>query len=164
MTRPAHEEKGILIEEIRSNLEKAKSFVIFEYKGMNASHVENFRKSVIADGGNTKVYKNTLVARAADQLGMTELKSILKGPNAIAFAFEDEMISAKHVGNTAKDIDSVVIKGGYFEGKFVDATQVAALASLPNRDGLLSMLLSVLQAPMRNLAYSLSQVADQKEA
>ena len=87
----------------------------------------------------------------------------LTGPNAIAFSNEDVVAPAKILNDFAKKNDKLEIKAGVIEGAIASEEDVKALAELPSRDGLLSMLLSVLQAPMRNLAAITKAVAEQKE-
>lgn len=94
---------------------------------------------------------------------IAELNEFLTGPNAIAFSNEDVVAPAKVLNDFAKDHEALEIKAGVIEGKLVTLDEVKAIATLPSREGLLSMLLSVLQAPIRNLALATKAVADQKE-
>ncbi len=89
----------------------------------------------------------------------------LTGPNAIAFSADDVVAPAKILNEfaKAKKNEALEIKAGVIEGNIASVEEVKALAELPSREGLLSMLLSVLQAPMRNLALATKAVADQKE-
>ena len=106
------------------------------------------------------VYKNSLVERAVDELGYNELNDILTGPNAIVFS-EDVIAGAKVIAKYAKrHRDILVIKGGIVEGKFVDADGMKEVAKLPGKDGLISMFLSCLQAPIRSFACAVKAVAD----
>ena len=87
----------------------------------------------------------------------------LTGPNAIAFSNEDVVAPAKIFNDFAKKHEALEIKAGVIEGNIATVEEVKALAELPSREGLLSMLLSVLQAPIRNLALATKAVAEQKE-
>jgi len=87
----------------------------------------------------------------------------LTGPTAIAFSTTDAVAPAKILNDFAKKNDALKLKGGVVEGRVIDAEQLKALAELPSRDGLLSMLLSVLQAPMRNFALAVKAVAEKEE-
>lgn len=89
---------------------------------------------------------------------------MLSGPTAIAFSPEDAVAPAKILNDFAKKNDALEIKGGVVEGRVVDVAQIKALAELPSREGLLSMLLSVLQAPVRNFALAVKAVAEKQEA
>src|SRR5699024_5565813 len=110
-----------------------------------------------------KVYKNTLARRAVKDVELEELTDTLVGPTAIAFSEEDVVAPAKILYNFAKDHDSLEIKGGVLEGEVVSLDQIEELSKLPDYNGLVSMLLSVLQAPIRNLAYATQAIADQQE-
>ncbi|TGV08707.1 50S ribosomal protein L10, partial [Mesorhizobium sp. M00.F.Ca.ET.186.01.1.1] len=107
--------------------------------------------------------KNSLTRLATEKESLTELDQYLTGPNALAFSKDDIIAPAKVIAEFAKKNDKLEIKGGVIEGKVVGAEQIHALATLPSREGLLSMLLSVLQAPMRNVALAVKAVAEQKE-
>lgn len=94
---------------------------------------------------------------------MNGLEEVFSGPTAVAFSNEDVVAPAKIIDEFAKTADKLEIKGGIIEGKVASIEEITALAKLPNRDGLLSMLLSVLQAPVRNVAYAVKAVAEKEE-
>jgi large subunit ribosomal protein L10 len=94
---------------------------------------------------------------------LADLNEVLTGPTAIAFSGEDAVAPAKILNDFAKKNDALELKGGVVEGKVVSASEIKALAELPSREGLLSMLLSVLQAPVRNFALAVKAVADKDE-
>ncbi len=110
-----------------------------------------------------EVIKNTYLRRAADKAGYEGLDDVFVGPTAIAFSDEDVVAPARIMAKYAKKIEALEIKGGMIEGKVASLDQINELATLPDHDGLLSMLLSVLQAPVRNVAYAVKAVADSKE-
>ncbi|MNH23543.1 50S ribosomal protein L10 [compost metagenome] len=87
----------------------------------------------------------------------------MTGPTAIAFTTDDAIAPAKILNDFAKKNDALKLKGGVVEGRVVGVDQIKALAELPSREGLLSMLLSVLQAPVRNLALAVKAVAEKEE-
>ena len=139
------------------------STVIVDYRGLSVSEVTELRKQLRDAGVEFKVYKNTLTRRAVEQVELTGLNDFLTGPNAIAFSNEDVIAPAKIINEFAKSHEALEIKAGVIEGNVATVEEVKALAELPSREGLLSMLLSVLQAPVRNLALATKAVADQKE-
>ena len=110
-----------------------------------------------------KVIKNSILRRAAEKAGLEDLASVFVGPSAVAFSNEDVIAPAKILNDFAKDAEALEIKGGAIEGAVASKEEILALATLPNREGLLSMLLSVLQAPVRNVALAVKAVADNKE-
>ncbi len=104
-----------------------------------------------------------MARRAADAVELSDLNDTLVGPTAIAFSNDDVVAPAKILNNFAKEHEALEIKGGVIEGEIATLDQIKELADLPNYDGMVSMLLSVLQAPVRNFAYAAKAIADQKE-
>ena len=159
----AIEMKSQIVTEIADKLKGSVSAVVVDYRGLTVGQVTELRKQLREAGVEFKVYKNTLTRRAVEIAELTDLNESLTGPNAIAFSADDVVAPAKIINDFAKKNDKLEIKAGVIEGKVVDAEGVKALAELPSREGLLSMLLSVLQAPMRNFALATKAVAEQKE-
>ncbi|WP_227874293.1 50S ribosomal protein L10 [Tumebacillus algifaecis] len=157
------EEKVALVNEIAEKLQNSKSTIIADYRGLTVGQATELRKRLREAGIEFRVLKNTMTRRAAEQVNLGEVNQYLTGPNAIAFSTDDVVAPAKILNTFAKEHKALELKAGIVEGKIIGLEEVTALAELPNREGMLSMLLSVLQAPMRNLAYALSQVAEQKE-
>ncbi|MCC3688837.1 50S ribosomal protein L10 [Bacillus cereus] len=157
------ETKQQVVTEIADKLRASKSTIVVDYRGLTVSEATELRKQLREAGVEFKVYKNSLTRRAAESAEMAELNEFLTGPNAIAFSNEDVVAPAKVLNDFAKDHEALEIKTGVIEGKLVTLDEVKAIATLPSREGLLSMLLSVLQAPIRNLALATKAVADQKE-
>ena len=157
------EAKQAVVDEISSKLKSSVSVVVVDYRGLNVSQVTELRKQLREAGIDFKVYKNSMSRRAAEAAGLEGLNEHLVGPNAIAFSTEDVVAPAKILNDFAKKNDKLEIKAGVIEGNVASVEDVKALAELPSREGLLSMLLSVLQAPMRNFALATKAVAEQKE-
>ncbi|MGL4523426.1 MAG: 50S ribosomal protein L10 [Bacilli bacterium] len=159
----AVETKQVVVAEIAEKLRASKTTVVVDYRGLNVGQVTELRKQLREAGVEFKVYKNTLMRRACAEAELTGLDEILTGPSAIAFSNDDVIAPAKIINEFAKKNEALEIKAGIIEGTVSSADDVKALAELPSREGLLSMLLSVLQAPIRNLALVTKAVADQKE-
>lgn len=157
------EAKQAVVTEIADKLKSAATVVVVDYRGLNVSQVTELRKNLREQGVEFKVYKNTMSRRAAEEAGFEGLNEHLTGPNAIAFSNEDVIAPAKVLHEFAKENEALEIKAGVIEGEVANVEEIKALATLPSREGLLSMLLSVLQAPVRNLALAAKAVADQKE-
>ncbi len=153
--------KEELVSHIQDKLKDSSSSVVVEYRGLSVQKVTELRRLLREENIEFKVYKNTMVTRAAEKAGLNDLNEYLTGPNAIAFS-DDAVAPSRILAKFAKKNDKLVLKGGVVEGKVVDATTLKSLATLPNRDGMLSMLLSVLQAPVRGFALAVKAVADQK--
>jgi len=159
----AVEQKKQLVEEIAEKLKNSVSTIVVDYRGLNVAEVTELRKQLREAGIEFKVYKNSLTRRAAEAVDLNGLTEVLTGPNAIAFSNEDVVAPAKILNNFAKEHEALEMKAGVIEGKVSSVEEIKALAELPSREGLLSMLLSVLQAPIRNFALVTKAVADQKE-
>lgn len=159
----AVEQKKQLVEEIAEKLKNSVSTIVVDYRGLNVAEVTKLRKQLREAGVEFKVYKNSLTRRAAEAVDLNGLTEVLTGPNAIAFSNEDVVAPAKILNNFAKEHEALEMKAGVIEGKVSSVEEIKALAELPSREGLLSMLLSVLQAPIRNFALVTKAVADQKE-
>ncbi|MFD0675019.1 50S ribosomal protein L10 [Cohnella sp. GCM10027633] len=151
------------VDVIASKLRESTTTVVADYRGLNVAQVTLLRKQLREAGVDFQVLKNSLVSRAAANVELTELDAILSGPTAVAFS-KDIIAPAKILSDFAKKNEALKVKGGIVEGRYVDAAQIKALADLPSREGLLSMLLSVLQAPMRNVALAVKAVAEKNEA
>lgn len=159
----AIELKKEVVNEIAEKLKSSVSTIVVDYRGLNVAEVTELRKQLREAGIEFKVYKNTLTRRAAEIAELSGLNDVLTGPNAIAFSTEDVVAPAKILNEFAKKHEALEIKAGVIEGNIATVEEVKALAELPSREGLLSMLLSVLQAPIRNFALAAKAVADQKE-
>lgn len=145
------EQKKQHVEEIAEKFSNAKTAVLVDYRGLNVEEVTELRKQLREAGVEYKVYKNTMTRRATEKAGFEELHEVLVGPTAIAFSEEDAVAPAKVIGGFAKEHEALEIKGGIVEGNVATLEQIPKnLSELPYHDGLLSMLLSVLQAPVRN--------------
>ncbi|MCD9026350.1 50S ribosomal protein L10 [Cohnella silvisoli] len=151
------------VEVIATKLRESNCTVVADYRGLNVAQVTQLRKLLREAGVEFQVLKNSLVSRAAANAELSELDAVLTGPTAIAFG-KDVVAPAKILSDFAKKNDALKVKGGVVEGRFVDSTQIKALAELPSREGLLSMLLSVLQAPVRNFALAVKAIAEKNEA
>jgi len=159
----AIEQKKRIVEEITEKLKKSQTTVIVDYRGLNVAEITELRKQLREAGVEFKVYKNTLMRRAAEKAELSGLNEFLTGPNAVAFSEHDPVMPAKILNDFAKKNEKLEIKAGVVEGRLVSISEIKALAELQPREGLLSMLLSVLQAPIRNFALAVKAVADQKE-
>ena len=163
MSEAAIAKKETLVQAAAEKFESAASVVIVDYRGLTVEEVTNLRKQLRDAGVEMKVIKISILSRAAKKVGLDGLDEVFTGPTAVAFSNDDVVAPAKIIDEFAKDAKALEIKGGVIEGKVSSVEQITALAKLPNREGLLSMLLSVLQAPVRNVAYAVKAVAEKNE-
>ena len=163
MNQSINDSKVTVVNEVKEKLESSSSAVVVEYRGLSVKEVTELRRLLMKEGIDFKVYKNSMVERAANELGYSDLAESLKGPNAFAFS-KDAVAPARVLAKFAKKNELLVLKGGVVEGKVVDVATIKTLASLPGREGMISMILGMLQSPVRKFAYAISQVAEQKQA
>lgn len=161
-----HEVKAVVVNEAKEKLEKASSFALVDYKGINVEDVTELRKKFRESGVEYKVYKNTLFKRATGELGLEAVHEHLQGTVAVAFGYGDVVAPAKVLNQFIKEHPktTISVKAGIVEGKLMNADEMKALGDLPSKEILLSMLLGALQGSIRNLAYSLDQIREKKEA
>ena len=78
-----------LVNEIKEKIEKSQSIVFVDNKGLNVAEVTELRKNLRENGVDYKVYKNTMLKRAFNDLGIEGVEEFLAGPTAVAFGIED---------------------------------------------------------------------------
>ena len=148
---------------VAEKMKAAASIVVVDSRGLTVDQDTVLRRNLRESGVEFKVIKNSILTRAAEEAGLEDLKGLFVGPSAVAFSNEDVIAPAKILNDFSKNAEALEIKGGAIEGAVASKEEILALATLPNREGLLSMLLSVLQAPVRNVAYAVKAVAESKE-
>ena len=147
------ERKAGIVSEIKEKFENAKSVVLFDYRGLTVSEVTELRKKLREVGSDYKVYKNTMTSRALDELKI-DLNDYLTGPNAITFG-SDELSIVKILSDFAKDHEKLELKAGVIDGKVAGLEEIKQYASIPSREGLLTMLAGGLMATVRDLSICL---------
>ena len=155
--------KAQQVSEVAEQFKNATSVVVVDYLGITVEQATNLRTELRNAGVQFAVVKNGILSRAAKEAGLEGMDDIFKGPSAVSFSNDDVIAPAKILADFAKKVEALEIKAGVIEGKVSSKEEIEALAKLPNREGLLSMLLSVLQAPVRNTALAFKAVADQKD-
>lgn len=163
MSEAAIAKKQELVEKATVKFQEAAAAVVVDYRGLTVEEVTDLRKQLRDAGIEMRVIKNSILSRAAKAAGLEDMDSVFKGPTAVAFSNDDVVAPAKIIANFAKEAEALEIKGGVIDGKVSSVEEINTLATLPDHDGLLSMLLSVLQAPVRNTALAVKAVAEQKE-
>ena len=154
------EKKSLVVDEIKGKFENAKSVVVFDPRGLNVAEVTELRKALRESGSDYKVYKNTLAKRALDTLNI-DLGSDLEGPKALAFG-TDVIAPIKVLSDFAKKHTALELKIGVVDGAVADQKMLAELASIPSREGLLTMLAGGLIGVVRDLSISLDLLSQQK--
>lgn len=152
------------VSEIKDLLAKSNIVIVWDYLGLSATEISSVRAVIRNENAVNKVYKNRVAKIAFKESGKEEVLDILEGPSSFLFIESDESNALKELNKFIKENENISFKAGYIDGEYYDAEAIAEIAGLPSKDDLLSMLLSALQGTMRNLAYSLSQVAAQLPA
>jgi large subunit ribosomal protein L10 len=144
------EAKKVVVEEITEKIKAAKSVVFVDYNKLTVAEVSELRGKCKKANCEYKVYKNTLVRKAFNELGYTQFDADLNGPTAIAFG-ADETSAAKVMLAASKDYtDKIVLKSAFVDNQYVDKTGVKALAQMPSREELVAKMLGSIQAPISN--------------
>ncbi|NUR05668.1 MAG: 50S ribosomal protein L10 [Nocardioidaceae bacterium] len=152
MARP---DKAAGVAELVDSFHESAGAVLTEYRGLTVKQLQDLRRS-LGENANYAVVKNTLTKIAATEAGVEGFDDLLVGPTAIAFINGDVVEAAKGLRDFAKAHPSLVIKGGYFEGKSLDATEIAKLADLESREVLLGKLAGAMLASLSQAVYLLN--------
>ncbi|MBT1001107.1 50S ribosomal protein L10 [Paenarthrobacter sp. DKR-5] len=143
--------KVAAVAEITNDFKESTAAVLTEYRGLSVAKLKELRRSLGQDS-KYSVVKNSLTAIAAKEAGVDAFDDQLAGPTAIAFIKGDAVAAAKSLTDFAKANPQLIIKTGIFEGKSLDASEVAALAALESREHQLARVAGILKAPMAALA------------
>ena len=149
------------VAKITESLKDCGSMTIVEYRGLTVAQISDLKKSLKAVGSTFSVYKNTLFTRASNDLGYSDLDQYLTGSNAYVFSKELNA-GPKVLAKFAKRNENLVIKAGLAQGKVLDAAGVKTLVTLPDKNGMLSMFLSCINAPIQKFAATVKAVADSR--
>ena len=158
---------------IKEKIQDAKSVVFVKFSGLTVAEDTELRREFRKNNVEYKVYKNTLIRKAFESLGITDFNDDLNGPTAVAFG-ADETGAAKVIVDAAKKYqDKVTVKSAFVDGARVDENGVKVLAAMPSKEELIAKMLGSLQAPIsnfvgvlsampRSLVIALNAVAEQK--
>ena len=153
--------KQEVIDEIKSKITDSKGIVLFDYRGLTDAEAKELRRSLRNSGSDYKVYKNTLMARALNDLNI-DLADNLTGPSALAYS-EDQIAPIKVLTDFAKKHPAVILKVGIVDNEVTDKSKLASLATIPSRDGLLTMLAGGMIGIVKDLSICLDLYSKEKE-
>jgi len=148
----ARADKQAAVAEIVDSFNDAVGAVLTDYRGLTVKELQDLRRS-LGEHADYAVVKNTLAKLAAEQAGMSGFDELLIGPTAIAFLNGDVVEAAKGLRDFAKAHPALVIKGGYLDGKAIDAKEVAKLADLESREVLLGKMAGAMLASLQNAVF-----------
>jgi len=151
-------EKEAIVAEVAEVANSALSVVVAEYAGLESTDMDDLRAKAREGGVYLRVVKNTLARRALEGTEYACLQESLVGPLVMAFSQEDPGSAARVVKDFAKENDNLAVKALSIGGQLLEASELDRLAKLPTKDQAISMLMSVMQAPVTKLARTLNEV------
>ena len=152
------ESKKNVVSEIGNKLKNSESVILFKYAQSTVSDMEELRKELKKIDSEVKVYKNTLVKRALDDMNI-DLSSYLEGPNAIVFG-KDLLEPIKAISEFAKNHNNIELVTGIINGEVVSLDTIKDYASIPSMEGLLTMLAGGMIEHVKNLSIALNLYAE----
>jgi len=146
------------IGELKESLSVAEDFIFTDYRGLTVEQITALRKQLRAKGVSYTVVKNNFARIAFEQMNTPDVSSYLVGPTAVAITPRDANEVAKIFFDFLKEVPALQVKGALISGNVYDAAATEAFSKLPGRLELISMLMSVMNGPARNLAAALNDV------
>ncbi|MGI6265029.1 MAG: 50S ribosomal protein L10 [Acutalibacteraceae bacterium] len=171
------QEKQAYVEQLAEKLKGSVAGVVVSYQGITVENDTKLRRQLREAGVEYAVVKNTMLRRANDIAGLSDLDSVLEGTTALAISPDDHVAAAKILCEYADNdkSDTFKVKAGFVEGKVVDAAAVHELAKMPPKEVLVAKVLGGLNAPisgfvgvlngtMRGLVCALNAIAEKQSA
>ena len=161
------EAKKLIVEEIKTKIQNSKSVVLADYNKLTVLEVTALRNKFKEANCEYKVYKNTLVRRAFNELGITDFDADLNGTTATVFCADETSGAAVFAKETKANpalVEKIIPKCAFVENKYLDKAGVKALSAIPSKEVLIARLLGCLQSPLSKLVGVLDAIAKQKES
>ncbi len=146
------EQKIERVAELKERIAGSAALLLTDYRGLSVSEITELRRSLREGGAGFAVIKNTLMRRALEGTDAAGLEALFEGPSAVAFVKEDPVAAAKSVTAAAKRFPTLVLKGGFVEGRVLSADQAKALADLESRDVMLSRVAGMIKSEIARAA------------
>ncbi len=153
--------KKVIVSEIEKSIADSESVILFQYQGLTVAELSELRRNLKGTDATVKVYKNTLLKRALDDMNYN-FDGFLEGPNAILFG-KNLLEPIKVLADFAKAHDKLEIRIGIINGSVADLATINEYAAIPSREGLLTMLAAGMMEHVRNLSIALNLYAEEKE-
>ena len=150
--------KASSINELKEIFQKSTDFIFADYRGLTVEQITALRKLLRVKGAQFKVVKNNFARLAFEQLSAPDVSEYLAGPTAVAVSPKDSNEIAKIILDFARETPALKIKGGLIGPSIYNSQQVEAFSKLPGKLELISMLMSVMNGPARNLAAALNDI------
>lgn len=157
------QKKEDIVAKVRETLEHAVSVVFVHFKGLSVADTAAMRKSLRNEGVGYYVAKKTLIERALKEKGYAGVLPEMQGEIALAWSTQDPTLAARGVYEQGrKHKDALLIRGGVFEGRFLDAAAMTTIATIPPIPVLRGMFVNVINSPIQGLAIVLNQIAEKR--
>ena len=156
------EAKSAVVSEISDKVKASESVIVFSYQGLTVAEFTELRRNLKDANGEVKIYKNTLVKRALNDLSINVEDSFLEGPNAIVFG-ESLLEPIKVLSKFAKEHEKATIRVGIISGNVASLETINEYASIPSREGLLTQLAGGMIQYVRDLSIALNLYSEQLE-
>jgi len=157
VARASHGEKAQTVAAVHQLLKSAKMAIVTEYRGLSVAQMTRLRREIRGVSGEYQVIKNTLVRRALKDTAFGDLEKLLEGPNGWVLAYDDPVVLSKTLIKFADSNDKLAIKGGMFEGRFMDTAGVKVLSQMPSKPELQAKLLAMINAPATQLLRTIQE-------
>jgi large subunit ribosomal protein L10 len=154
-------EKAAVVADVSAQVGKSQTLALAEYRGLTVAHLDTLRRQAREKGVYLHVLKNTLARRAVAGTGFEVASESMVGPLIYGFS-EDAVAAAKVISDFAKGNDKLIVKGGVYAGKALDANGIKALASIPSREVLIAQVAGLLKSPIQRMAGVLAAVAEKQ--
>lgn len=162
------------VERLTKKLEKAKSVVLTDFRGLTVQEMTVLRENLRSQKVEFRVIKNRLVKFALEKAGCDILDDLLIGPTGMAFGYDDPVPATRVIQEFTEKFEKLSVKGGLLEGKRIDIQTIERLSKLPSKEVLIGRVLGSIQSPASklmltlkqtacNLVYALNALADQKK-
>jgi len=157
-------EKQAIVAELASRIKSAGSGIFVDYKGITVAQDSELRGELRKNDVEYSVIKNTLCRRAIDELGLSEMDSILNGTTSLATSKGDPIAPFRVIGDFAKKMgeDKFNVKAGFMDGKVLSLSEMSEISALPSLDALYAKVLGTMLAPISSLAIVIGQILEQK--
>lgn len=154
-------EKAAVVDGVSAQAARSQTLALAEYRGLTVAHLDKLRRQARDNGVYLHVLKNTLARRAVAGTPFEVASDAMVGPLIYGFS-EDAVAAAKVIADFAKGNDKLVLKGGAYAGKVLDANGIKALASIPSREVLIAQVAGLLKSPIQRMAGVIAAVAEKK--
>ena len=154
-------EKAAVITDVSAQVARSQTLALAEYRGLTVEHLNKLRREARDKGVYLHVLKNTLARRAVAGTPFEVASESMVGPLIYGFS-EDAVAAAKVIADFAKGNDKLIVKGGAYAGKALNADGVKSLAAIPSKEVLLAQLLGLMQSPISRFARVLAAIAEQR--